>query len=62
MKSNIFSFGQLLEKDYEIHIKNHSLILRDNKKNLIAKVLMTSNRMFLLNTQTNVAKCLKSLV
>jgi hypothetical protein len=60
MKSNILSLGQLLEKDYEIHMKNRSLLLRDDKKNLIAKVPMTSNRMFLLNIQTDVAKCLKT--
>jgi hypothetical protein len=59
IKSNILSLGQLLEKDYEIHMKNRSLLLRDDKKNLIAKVPMTSNRMFLLNIQTDVAKCLK---
>jgi hypothetical protein len=49
MKSNILSLGQLLEKDYEIHMNNQSLLLRDDKKNFIAKVPMTSNRMFLLN-------------
>jgi hypothetical protein len=58
MKSNILSLGQLLEKDYEIHMKNRCLLLRDDKKNLIAKILMTSNRMFLLNIQTDVAKYL----
>ena len=47
MKSNILS----LEKDYEIYMNNRSLLLRDDKKNLIAKVPMTSNRMFLLNIQ-----------
>ena len=62
MKSNILSLGQLLEEDYEIEIKNRSLFLRDGKKNLIAKVPMTSNRMFLLDIQTNVAKCLKACV
>jgi hypothetical protein len=58
MKSNILSLGQLLEKDYEIHMKNRCLLLRDDKKNLTAKILMTSNRMFLLNIQTDVAKYL----
>ena len=31
MKSNIFSFGQLLEKNYDIHLKDCSLFLRDDK-------------------------------
>jgi hypothetical protein len=60
MKSNILNFGQLLKKDYKIHMKNCSLSLRDDKNNLIAKVLMISNRIFLLNIQTDVAKCLKT--
>jgi len=60
MKSNILSLGQLLEKDFEIHMKNRSLLLRDDKKKLIAKVTMTSNRMFLLNIQMDVAKCLET--
>jgi hypothetical protein len=60
MKNNILSLGQLLEKDYEIHMKNYSFLLRDDKKNLIAKVPIRSNRMFLLNIQTDVAKCLKT--
>lgn len=48
MKSNILSLRQLLEKNYEVHMKNQSLLLRDDKNNLIAKVPMTSNIMFLL--------------
>jgi hypothetical protein len=36
MKSNILSLGQLLGRDYEIHMKNRSLLLRDDKKNFIA--------------------------
>jgi hypothetical protein len=60
MKSNILSLGQLLETDYEVYMKNRSLLLRDDKKNLIAKVSMSSNRMFLLNIQTDVSKCVKT--
>ncbi|KAJ3675767.1 hypothetical protein LUZ60_004809 [Juncus effusus] len=37
MKSNILSLGQLLEKNYEVHMKNRTLILQDDKKNVIAK-------------------------
>jgi hypothetical protein len=60
MKSNILSLGKFLEKDSEIHMKNRNILLRDDKKKLIAKVTMTSNRMFLLNIQMDVAKCLKT--
>ena len=60
MKSNILSLGQLLEKGYNIHMKNCSLFIRDGKRDLIAKVKMSKNRMFPLNIQNDVAKCLKA--
>ena len=53
MKTNILSLGQLLEKVYDIHMRNQSLSKRDQHANLIANVLMTSNRMFLLNIKNN---------
>ncbi|KAL0544538.1 hypothetical protein IC582_019655 [Cucumis melo] len=59
MKNNILSLGQLLEKGYSILMKDYSLLIRDNHDKIIAKVQMAKNRMFLLNIQTNVAKCLK---
>ncbi|KAL0546348.1 hypothetical protein IC582_016256 [Cucumis melo] len=60
MKNNILTLGQLLEKDYNILMKDYSLLIRDNHDKMIAKVQMTKNRMFLLNIQTDVVKCLKS--
>ncbi|CAH9069840.1 unnamed protein product [Cuscuta europaea] len=60
LKTNILSMGQLLEKDYDIHLKNRSLSLRDNNGRLVAKVPMTRNRMFLLDIQRDQAICLKS--
>ena len=59
MKSNILSLGQLLEKGYDIKLKDNNLSIKDNANNLIAKVPMTKNRMFILNIQNDVAKCLK---
>ncbi|KAM2649885.1 hypothetical protein EV1_013946 [Malus domestica] len=59
MKSNILSLGQLLEKGYDIHMKNYSLFLRYDKGRFIAKVKMSKNRMFPMNIQNDVAKCLK---
>ena len=44
LKNNILSLEQFLEKGYEIHMKNCNLWLRD----LLAKVSMTRNKMFLL--------------
>ena len=59
MKTNILSLGQLLEKGYDIRLKDNSLSLRDNANNLITKVPMSSNRMFVLNIQNDIARCLK---
>ncbi|EON88766.1 hypothetical protein, partial [Plesiomonas shigelloides] len=38
MKTNILSVGQLLEKGYNIHMKDNNLFLRDGQSKLIAKV------------------------
>jgi hypothetical protein len=56
IKSNILSLGQLLEKGYEIKMKYHTLTLLDTKGDMIAKVTMTKNRMFILNIETDVPK------
>ncbi|KAL0554273.1 hypothetical protein IC582_008190 [Cucumis melo] len=60
MKNNILSLGQLLEKGYNILMKDYSLLIKDNHDKIIAKVQMTKNIMFLLNIPTDVAQCLKS--
>ncbi|KAL4273099.1 hypothetical protein GQ457_13G010880 [Hibiscus cannabinus] len=62
LKSNILSLGQLLEKGSEIHMKDRCLWLRNQYANLIAKVSMSKNRMFVLNLKTINAKCLKASV
>jgi hypothetical protein len=49
MKCKILSLEQLLEKEYEIKMKNHTLTLLDTKGVMIAKTTMIKNRMFLLN-------------
>ncbi|KAG8365011.1 hypothetical protein BUALT_Bualt18G0058600 [Buddleja alternifolia] len=51
MKCNILSFGQLLKKNYDIHLKNKNLMMKDENGRLLAKVPMTRNRMFMLNIQ-----------
>ncbi|KAJ7976200.1 Retrovirus-related Pol polyprotein from transposon TNT 1-94 [Quillaja saponaria] len=50
---------QSKEKSYEIHMKDKNLWLKDQDANLIAKVSMTRNMMFILNLQNDGAKCLK---
>jgi hypothetical protein len=59
MKSNILSLGQLLEKGYDIQLKDNNLSIRDHSSKVIAKVPMSRNRMFVLNIQNDVAQCLK---
>ncbi|KAL5786960.1 hypothetical protein ACOSP7_003909 [Xanthoceras sorbifolium] len=41
-------------------MKDCSFFIRDGKGNLIAKVKMSKNRLFSLNIQNDVAKCLKA--
>ena len=60
MKNNILSSGQLLEKGYDIQMKDRSLSIRDANSDFITKVPMSKNRMFLINIQSDVAKCLKT--
>ncbi|GJY57385.1 retrovirus-related pol polyprotein from transposon TNT 1-94 [Tanacetum coccineum] len=59
-KSNILSVVRLLKKNYDIHFKDRSATIRNQEGKLIAKVHMTKNQMFILNTQHDEAKCLKS--
>ena len=60
MKTNILIMGQLLEKNYDIQLKDRSCLIRDHKNNVMANVPMTRNRMFLLNIQHDVIRCLKA--
>ncbi|PKU80617.1 hypothetical protein MA16_Dca026419 [Dendrobium catenatum] len=62
MKSNILSLGQLLEKGFDIHMKDKKLTIKNNSNELIAQVEMTRNRMFILNIKNGVMKCLKTCV
>jgi len=41
-------------------MKNLSLSIKDGKNNIITKVPMLKNRMFLLNIENDVAKCLNA--
>ena len=61
-KNNIISLGQLVEKGYNIQMQNNSLIIRNQARELIANVEMSKNRLFTLDMQTKVQKCLKSVI
>jgi len=48
----------LLKKGYEIKMKDRILTLLDTKEDMIAKVAMIKNKMFLLNIEMDVPKCM----
>ncbi|KAL0293888.1 UNVERIFIED_CONTAM: hypothetical protein Sradi_6914900 [Sesamum radiatum] len=52
MKNNILSIGQLMENGHKVKMEDKYLWLRDHDDRLVAKVTMTSNRMFKLNVKT----------
>jgi len=53
----------LLEKGYEIKMKDRAMTLLDTYRAVIVKVTMTKkNIMFLLNIKTGVPRCLKAYV
>lgn len=62
LKNNILNLDQLLKKRYEIHMKNYCILFRDQSVNLINKMHMLNNRMFLLNLNIIKARCLKDSV
>ncbi|KAL0334640.1 UNVERIFIED_CONTAM: Copia protein [Sesamum radiatum] len=62
MKNNILSIGQLMENGHKVKMEDKYLWLRDHDDRLVAKVTMTSNRMFKLNVKTAEAKCLQACI
>ncbi|KAL0429361.1 UNVERIFIED_CONTAM: Retrovirus-related Pol polyprotein from transposon TNT 1-94 [Sesamum radiatum] len=62
MKNNILSIGQLMENGHKVKMEDKYLWLRDHNDRLVAKVTMTSNRMFKLNVKTAEAKCLQACI
>ncbi|GAB2283017.1 hypothetical protein Dimus_039573 [Dionaea muscipula] len=60
MKTNILSLGQLVEKGYNVVMKDRVLILRNEENKLIAHVKMTKNRLFVMNIRHDVARCLNA--
>lgn len=46
MKSNLFSIGQLIEKNYKVMIEDKMMRVHDSSGRLILKTLMSHNRTF----------------
>ena len=55
----ILSLEQLLEKSYDIKMKDRTLTLLKTKGAMIAKVVITKNRMFLLNIEMDMPKYMR---
>ena len=55
MKHNLLSIGQLIQKRYILHIEDDHCVIKDKcpSNQLIAKVPMTSNRLFPLRIVPN---------
>ena len=60
LQSNILTLGQLLEKGYDIRLKDGGLTIRDSEDKLLAKVKMSKNRLFSLLLQADSTKCFKT--
>ncbi|GAU35215.1 hypothetical protein TSUD_204910 [Trifolium subterraneum] len=61
MKSNLLSIGQLIQKGFEVKMKNNSLSLFDTKHKLILKTPLTKNRTFQINMSTAKLMCLGAI-
>ncbi|XP_019414559.1 PREDICTED: uncharacterized protein LOC109326317 [Lupinus angustifolius] len=61
MKNNLISLGQLLEKGYNICMKDRMLKIYNEEGNLILKAPLSQNKTFKIGIQLANHKCLKSI-
>jgi lantibiotic modifying enzyme len=59
LKTNIFSMGQLMEKDNSVLMKDRVLHLKDKQGRLVARVEKGRNKMYKLNLRSVREKCLR---
>ena len=62
MKTNILSLGQLLEKGYQISLKDLQLTITDARGKLVTRVKMAKNWMFPLTVLHDTPKCLNAII
>ena len=55
-----FEYGSTLRKSYDFYSKVYCLFIKNGKGDLIDKTKMSKNRLFPLNIQNDIAKCLKA--
>lgn len=61
IKHNLLSLGQLLEKGFNISLKDSRLTISDDRGIPISQVQMSKNRMFTLNIPHDSPKCLSAI-
>ncbi|XP_004510950.1 uncharacterized protein [Cicer arietinum] len=61
MKSNLLSIGQLIQKGYQVIMKDDTLKMYDGEKNMILKAHLSKNITFVINIQATDIQCLKAV-
>ncbi|XP_073222511.1 uncharacterized protein [Cicer arietinum] len=61
MKNNLLSIGQLIQKGFQMIMKNDALEIYDGQKKMILKVPLSKNRTFVINIQAACIQCLKAV-
>ncbi|XP_073224790.1 uncharacterized protein [Cicer arietinum] len=60
MKSNLMSIGQLIQKGFQVIMKNDALEMYDGQKKMILKAPLSKNKTFVINIQASNIQCLKA--
>ncbi|XP_019459987.1 PREDICTED: uncharacterized protein LOC109359748 [Lupinus angustifolius] len=62
MKSNLISMGQLLEKGFSMKLLNGALEIYDQKRRLVMRATMATNRTFQISLASVESQCLSAMV
>ncbi|XP_073219577.1 uncharacterized protein [Cicer arietinum] len=60
MKSNLLNIGQLIQKGFQVIMKNDVLEMYDGKNKMILKTHLSKNITFVINIQAANIQCLKA--
>lgn len=60
MKSNLLSIGQLIQKGFQVIMKNDALEMYDEQKKIILKAHFSKNKTFVINIQDDDIQCLNA--
>ncbi|XP_019455196.1 PREDICTED: uncharacterized protein LOC109356328 [Lupinus angustifolius] len=62
MKNNLISMGQLLEKGFSMELLNGALEIYDQKRRLVMRATMASNRTFQISLVNVESQCLSAMI